>query len=278
LKSGGRVDGRLALSTLFDLARRGAVRIDEQPRQGRWGSRAFMVIRGDVPSGLRPHEREVLALAFPDGKGAQAKLSDIATRMTMKGGAFKKALTEELDQARWLSADRLAARRRLWVTAGAVLATGLLTIVIALLTRDYWGAWGVLLPAGLAVAAGVGFVLTSTIPVLSDDGLRQANRWRGFATEVKTLSRSQSGPAGAQLDHWFAYAVAFGLGAAWAKRLDAAGLADTVGWLRVVAAPNGARSSGFVAMMSGTGSAGGASGVGAGGGGGAAGGGSSGAH
>jgi hypothetical protein len=277
LKKGGRADAGLGLATLFDLARRGIVRIEEQAKESRWTPRTFMVVRHDTPARLHPHEREVIALAFPESAVNSTKLSDVATRLNLKGGGFRRAVVSEIREARWLDDDRIAARGRLLKISGAILAVAAITVLGAVVTLDVWGPWGFLVPIALALVSVVGFVMGASVSVLSDEGLRHALRWTGFGRELKALARGHSGPSGDVLAHWFAYAVALGVGAAWAKRLDAEGLTRGVEWLRAVPAADGSHHGAFTAMMSGSGGAG-AVGAGAGGaGGGAAGGGSSGA-
>ena len=272
LRKGGRADTSLGLAALFDLARRNVVRIEEQQKQSRWSPRTFMVVRRDAPAGLPPHERELLALAFPDAQTRSTKLADVAMKLNMKGAGFRKAVAEELRRARWVDEERVAARKRLYKVSGMILVLAGASAAGAVLTLDYWGAWGFMVPIALAVVSVIGFILASTLSVLSDEGLRQALRWTGFARELKSLSKGHSGPSGDVLARWFAYGVAFGAGAALAKRLDAEGLTRSVEWLRALPGAEGGAHGAFVAMMSGSGGAGAAGGAG-----GAAGGGSSGA-
>ena len=110
--SGGSPATTNALGTLFDLARRGLLSIEESPAHS-WGRRHEFTLR---PSGvsaepLRPHERGLLALLFEDKRGAardSLRLRELSTILSTRWKAFSEPLKHELDQAGFISAEQAA--------------------------------------------------------------------------------------------------------------------------------------------------------------------------
>ena len=127
------------------------------------------------------------------------------------------------------------------------------------------------MPLGLVVAGIVGCIAAATITPLSDQGLVEAARWRGFKRHLKTIaSRRYDGGADVP-PRWIVYAIAAGLAYQWSRLLKRRpDLAPA--WFLAAGPDSGAAFAVFVGGHSGGGAGGGG-----GGGGGAAGGGGSGA-
>jgi uncharacterized membrane protein YgcG len=132
--------------------------------------------------------------------------------------------------------------------------------------------WPFLLPFALCAAGIVGIVMTVSTTTLSDQGLVQAARWRGFKRHLKSaVAAKGDGPASTFKPRWVVYGIAVGLAAHWARYLKAhPGQAPR--WFQAAARDDNAAFAAFVGHHAAT-SGGGAGGAG----GGAAGGGSSGA-
>jgi hypothetical protein len=101
------------LGALFDLARRGVLRIDEGPKK--WGNRTFEVIRQPTSERLQPHELVFLAALFKKAKDDRTALSEIAS--LAYNGQFSRALDRELTVAGLRDAERSSRRGREPVTS-----------------------------------------------------------------------------------------------------------------------------------------------------------------
>jgi hypothetical protein len=96
------------LGTLFDLARRGLLRIEEGPKK--WGSRTFEVIRQSTSERLQPHEQVFLDALFHKARNERVALSEIAS--LAYNGQFSQALDQELTTAGWRDIERSNRRGR----------------------------------------------------------------------------------------------------------------------------------------------------------------------
>jgi hypothetical protein len=76
-----------------------------------------------------------------------------------------------------------------------------------------------LVPAAFALLGVAGLVFSASTTSLSNEGARRAARWRGFRTYLKSLSQNRERTAPAGLETLLPFAIATGLGAAWAKYL-----------------------------------------------------------
>jgi hypothetical protein len=267
-----------AMGTLLDLARRGVVEIEEQPSSGMFRQRAFRLEQHGSPAPLRPHEETVLAVAFEQSgqRVPQTDMAKAASRLTRRWSVCRQAVQDEMLALGLIDPERMAARQRLFRISTALLIVSIAAIAIALLLIRTSGPWPFLVPGALGLVTVAGYVLAQSISPLSDEGLRQSRRWRGFRRHLKSVAAGARPRVTNDFERFIGYAVAFGLGARWAKRL-----ASQPGGSRVPEWFHAAEGSGdsmgaFVAMMSSSASAGSGA-VGGGGTGAAAGGGSSGA-
>ena len=274
LASGGGVQALHAMGTLTDLAGRGAVRLEER-EAGRWSKRRFVAVRQSGPASLAPHERELLRVVFePQGAPeAEVGLTEVRKRVRRSWKTYQDAVKRELVAGRLIDPERVRARNRLLGFAVMVLVVAGISLFLPIVLIPKLGPWPILVPIAAVAAGLVGVTLAHQIPPLTDEGLRQAARWRGFSRQVRDLARGKRAPHRADLfERFLPYAAAFGLAAAWAKQFAGKG---APAWFREIGGAEGGLQAAFVAMMSDS-SFSSSSGAG-GGGGGAAGGGSSGA-
>ena len=131
--------------------------------------------------------------------------------------------------------------------------------------------WPFLLPFALCAAGIVGIVVAVNTSPLSDAGLVQAARWRGFKRFLKSaLKTTDSDQRYSVKPRWLVYGIAVGLATEWARYLKAhPGAAPA--WFQAAGAHEDAAFAAFVGSHAAT------SGSSGGGGGGSAGGGGSGA-
>ncbi len=277
--------GNPALATLFDLAQRGALRIDEQA--SRWG-RSFTLHREPNPGVLRPHEHGLLDALFQSKHRLEDELSlsKVGTRLGSHQKLFNKPLDEEMALAGLLDTERQAQRGRL--VAAGVLA--MLLGGVGFGAGMVWGAvssdnaqWSVL-PfaaalagggAGLFIAGLLALIVSATLSTWTEPGEREAADWKSFAAYLKDVTKGKDDLLDAtRFERYLPYAAGFNLGEAWVKRYEKQSGFAAPPWLQALHADDS--SAAFVAVMVASHSSFSSS-AGAAGGGGASGGGASGA-
>ena len=264
-----------AFATLFALAQRGVITVEEE-RRG-WGHRAFRLTRNRGTAPLRPHEQTLLETVFRGKAEAEGQLtlrkahSNIATKFS----AFRHAVAAELADAGLIDSGRQRVRKNYQAVGVGLLILGVvgMALVAGTLLQRY-GPWMFVVPGAIFVAAIMCLIAGAAHTPLSNEGVRRSAAWRAYR---KYLRATPSDGVRHDPQHspstLLPYAVALGLGAVWSK-LFKNRAAELPSWFRAASAADAHRA--FVAFVGVGGAPGGHGGV-AGGGGGAAGGGASGA-
>lgn len=269
-----------ALGAIFSLAQRGVLVIEESPEKRWYRPHEFTIRLVDpAPRDLRPHERELLDILFAtrSGRTGAVKLSEVGTRLTSKLSRFSQLLTEELRAGSLIDEERQATAKRFTVLGVVLLLMMIPLGALAVVLMSRAGGWPFLLVAAAFVLGIAAFILAGAYSPLSDEGARQAARWRGFEKYLKDVTRGREPAWDLRLfDEYLPYAATFGLAESWAKAFQKRGGAEIPAWFRTLAGAQDGGVAAFVAMTSAAHSAG-ASGTGGAGGGGAGGGGGSGA-
>lgn len=277
LAANGSPSGAHAIATLFWLAQRGVISVQEERV---WGTRSFRLRREGTRHILAPHEQALLDTVFRGTAGSDGvTMSKAHSHITLRSAKFREAVLSELSAAGLIDGGRQQVRRNYNVTGGAVLALGLVALVPVGLLLQRFGPWFFAIPAALLTVAIASFIAAGAHTPLSNEGVRRAAAWRAYKKFLKELSGAShhlhASQAGAQSSvALLPYAVALGAGMNWAKLFKQRGLELPV-WFRAASAADAHRS--FVAFVGAGAATGHGGGGGVGGGGGAAGGGSSGA-
>jgi hypothetical protein len=269
-----------AAGLLLDLARKGAVRIEETNRKI-WGSRDFLVKRQPTRKPLTPHEQTFLSVVFREGE-TEIPMSKLGSRLHSRWSRVRSTLMAEMQDAGLVDEERR--RHRIWLFAGAVVSFAAGGILLAIGVAN--GLFPDPFVNGLLTAAGAMFLLIAvaaliagaTASIWTDAGAATAQQWRAYSQYVKGVSKgSEQTPGASAVEQLLPYAAAFGAGAALVKLLKKTGSPVPLpGWFGALASVDGADVAAFVAFMSATDSSAGSS-AGAGAAAGASGGGGSGA-
>ena len=181
-------------------------------------SRAFAL--SQVPGGheLEPHEETVLRLAFAD-LGEDVSLAKARGRLARGGRRFFAVLAEEMIARGLLDPDRRAVRVRLTVMGGTLMAIGVFGALAMVPLIATYGPWVLLVGAALAAAGITGLVMAVGTSALTDEGAREAARWRGFRRHLKSVASDRETNAQPAPSRWAVYAATFGLGYYWARYL-----------------------------------------------------------
>ena len=216
LTAKGRTSGFQSVATLLDLANRGLLVVRELPR--RLGARQYVLTQIPGKHDLAEHEEEALEIAFA-GVGDEVTMSKARQRLARSAGRFARAVNSDLEQRGLLDPSRKAVRDRLTAIAIVMLvAAGVGCIAAAPFIPRFEG-WPFLLPLALAAAGVAAAVMAATTTSLSDAGLIQTARWRGFKRHLKELARRDD-PGGAPIrPRWIVYGIALGLASEWSRYL-----------------------------------------------------------
>ncbi len=216
-----------ALGTLFDLADRGFLRIDELAEKKWYREHDFVVQPVGQPVGLRPHEESLLDLLFETKKGRveQVRISDLSGRVTSSPWEkYKKALQGEMEAAGYFSEERRQARRVMLVLGGLLLAVGLGGLLLAVFLVDELGFGPFVVAGGLMALGSVGLVMGVAFSPLSDDGAETAVAWKAYAQHLRNVSKGKEAVSSPDMfERHLPYAAAFGLLPQWAKHFEKAG-------------------------------------------------------
>ena len=195
--------------------------IDESPDKRWYRNRDFDVrLQDAAPRDLRPHEQGLLALLFTGKRGPAetVKVSEMGNRLASKSKQFTEPLTAELSAANLIDPQRRATAHR-FIVIGVILLLMMLPLgaLGALLVTKY-GGWPFLLAAVAFLLSMTAFIMAGTYSPLSDEGAREAARWRSFQAYLKDVVKGRD-PAWdlALFERYLPYAAALGLAEGWAK-------------------------------------------------------------
>jgi hypothetical protein len=241
------------LGTLFDLAQRRILRIEEGPKK--WGTRTFEVIRQPVSERLQLHEQVFLEAFFHKAKNERKALNEIAS--LAYSGQFSQALDQDLTVAGLRDAERSSRRGRFVAGATLVLAFGLCLFFAGLLiggllhiTVPEVVFLGAVLGIGGALS-GIGLlalIVAVSISPLSDEGVRQASAWNSFAGYLRNITRGRESVTSPDLfERYLPYAAGLGIATEWAKFFKKQANAPIPEWF--MSLQSGMENGSFIAMM-----------------------------
>jgi hypothetical protein len=273
LASNGNISLQHAMATLFTLADRGAVVVDEEPR--RWGQHGFVVRHRAGAVALKPEESTLLDLAFPssDSREAGVPLAKVRSRIASNIRKYRTRVREELRVLGLFDDDRSRVRNSFAVCGFALLLVALALVVFAAVMSGSFGGWPFLLPVAAAIVAIASFVFHGALTPLTNEGVRRADEWRAYGRHLKEVARDRAAFTARSPAALLPFAVALGLAGHWSKFVKQRPAAVPE-WFRSLKPNDDGAFPAFIAV-GGSGDVGGAGG--GGGGGGAAGGGASGA-
>lgn len=284
LSEGASPNWNHAQGTMFSLAEKGVIIIEELPDKSWYRKHDFSIKQVDPVSGLHPHEEGFLDMLYEDKKGRSTsiKLSDMGKKIT--GSAWKKykePLQEELKQAGYLSKARKKTRTQLFVLGGLLFGLGMAGVIGTAIMAGTIGL-GPLAVAGAVALVGLsGIIFGASLSPLSDAGAETAVVWKEFNNYLKAVSKGkQAVDSPTMFEKYLPYAASFGLLQQWAKHFEKEGWTETPAYFHVLPSTTGNQSMVlFVWMATATHSSGGSAAAGGAGaaGAGAAGGGASGA-
>ena len=251
-----------ALATLFDLAERGILSIEEIEGQKWFQGRDFSIVQQNVPSGLRPHEQGLLDLLFDSKKGRQtavklSKLNGVVSGKQWK--KFSEPLEAEVKAAGYI--DKTRQTRRQWVMGGSIifLTLGILVLVgIPIGLINNFGPWPVAVAFSFFILFGIWMIVGNGLTILTDEAKAMADEWQSFHNYLKDVTRKKAAVGGTNMfNRFLPYAASYGLLHQWAKFFQKEGWTELPAYFHAVSRTGSDGMTAFVAMAGSSSSSGG---------------------
>lgn len=251
-----------ALGTLFDLAGRGLITIEETAEKKWYNNAEFSLTYHPQAANLRRHEQELLDLLFTDKSGApQTTLTSTEMGKRVTSSRWKKytdSVMDELRQGGFIDKAAEGGRIRVMAWGIVLMFLAFALFIITFLISSLFGFWPLLL---VAAVFAVGLILTivgASLSTRSVWGAQQTAAWEPFKRFLREVSRGKADlPDPAYYEAYLPYATAFGLAGDWMKGYASSGYGRVPAYFSSLTA-NGANVGAFVAIMAATSSSGGA--------------------
>jgi uncharacterized membrane protein len=201
------------IATITDLAHRGALRMEEQQKEGFLGigsGREYTFQLVDESKATRAYEQTLLKGIFR-GKTEQ-RMADLRQRFYTTIPELQKELYDEVVQAGFFPSDPNATRRK-WLGLGVV---GLiLSFVVSFGLLCALGDYSLLAvcPGMALIATAIGLiVIASHMPRKTAKGAEEAAKWLAFKRYLETIEKhSDLAVVKDKFEEFLPYGIAFGL-------------------------------------------------------------------
>jgi hypothetical protein len=241
-------------ATLFDLADRGFLTIEEVKEKKRWRGKDFELQRTSSlqDDALRPHERALLTSIFERDKHSvkTIRLSDVRNSITGRVNRYTKILKDEVNAQGLIDPQQKRKSNHLVYGGIITLVLSILaTILFAVLFGEQFSPWSLLISGAVFLNSLIALILGTTISTLTEEGLREAHAWQDFADYLKRITRGkESGYDRNTFKQYLTYATAFGLAEKWAKHFDKKEQIVTPTWFQAVTS-DAHTSAAFIGMI-----------------------------
>lgn len=272
-----------ALGTLFDLAGRGLITIEETAEKKWYNNAEFTLTYHPQVATLRRHEQELLDLLFTDKSGVPHDTltsTEMGKRITSsRWKQYTDSVMDELRQGGFLDKAAEDGRKRLMIWGGVFMFLAAALLLLVFLFGSIFGFWPLLLVGAVFIVGLILMIVGASISTRSVWGAQQAAAWEPFKRFLREVSRGKAElPDPAFYDAYLPYATAFGEADKWVNRYADSGYSRAPAYFNALSA-DGSDIAAFVVIMAAVNSSGGSASASAAGaaGAGAAGGGASGA-
>jgi hypothetical protein len=219
-------------AVLFDLVRRGVLRMDPGPSRGRWASPRPVLSSGDALAELMPWERcvrdSVLERRRPDGS---AEWRAAVSALYRRHRDFTRAVQDGMVQRGLFDPAGLEGRRAMKRRILFLLVPDALVSVAGVLLLPTLGPFALLPLGALAIVMVAAALATTTFPLRTRRGKELAASWKMFARALKQADRGTLQLDSARFAAWLPHAVALGVAPAWVKNAKRRGL-EPPEWFR----------------------------------------------
>lgn len=249
------------LATLFDLAGRGFIGIEQIREKTAFRSPDFAVTLLERPPDPRTHEEVMMDLLFTDKHGDEREVVTLSEMGRLITSSTWKEFTHTIEDEAAAEGlfDPEAKRRQKQIAgwSGALMVLGLPILLAAFLLRDVFGVWPLVTVGAIFLVACLGFIVSAGISPLSSKGLQYATAFEPFRRLLKDAAGGKTTlPDLTYFEAYLPYATAYGLAEPWVKRQAKSDFQQLPSYFRAIGA-DGAEMAAFVAVISAASSSGG---------------------
>jgi len=201
------------VASIIDLARRGAIRMEEEKKEGFLGigsGRDFIFHLEDASKATRPYEKTLIQRIFRGGE--ERRLSDLRQKFYTAIPELNKELYQEVVKGGFFPGSP-ESTRRVWSGFGcaALVGAGILAFLLLAALGDY-SMWAACPGAALAVGAVGMLIAARHMPRKTPQGAEEAAKWLAFKRYLETIEKHGDLQAAKdKFEQFLPYAVAFGL-------------------------------------------------------------------
>ncbi len=216
------------LATLFDLAARGLIRIEETAEKKWYQTNQFAITLLNRSGNLRPHENALLDLLFTDKRGASHDtilMSDMGNLITSsRWKSFTESLESEAEAQGLISREAKERGKRMMIWGGVLMVVLIPLALVVLLFGSFFGPWPLLLAGAIFMVGLFALLFGATLSPLSDRGVKLAETFDPFRRFLEQAGKGKMDvPDPAYYEAYLPYATAFGHAQPWVKQQSKAG-------------------------------------------------------
>lgn len=208
-----KADVKDIIASIVDLARRGALRMEEEKKEGFLGigsGRDFIFHLQDSSRATRPYEQTLIKRVF--GGREERRLSELRQKFYTAIPELRDQLYQELVQEGFFPRNP-ETTRRIWSGLGiaGLIIAGIIAFFFLTLLGDF-SPWVACPGVSLAVAM-VGLMIAGRhMPRKTSQGAEEAAKWLAFKRYLETIEKHGDLEAVKdKFEEFLPYAVAFGL-------------------------------------------------------------------
>lgn len=201
------------IATITDLARRGALRMEEQQKEGFLGigsGRDFIFRLADESKATRSYEQTLIKGIFSNG--TERRMADLRQRFYTYIPTLQAELYDELVRAGFFPSNPNATRRN-WMVLGIIIL--IISFVIACGLLTVLGDFSTLaICPGLAlIATALGLLFVAPhMPRKTAKGAEEAAKWLAFKRYLQTIEKhGDLAEVKDKFEEFLPYGIAFGL-------------------------------------------------------------------
>ncbi len=208
-----KADVKDIVASIVDLARRGAIRMEEEKKEGFLGigsGRDFIFRLEDPDKATRPYEKTLIDHIF--GGRDERRMSDLRQKFYKAIPELREQLYQEVVKEDFFPQNPQTTRR-IWSGLGCagLVVSGVIAFFLLAILGSY-SPWAACPGASLAVALGSLMIIGRHMPRKTPHGAEEAAKWQAFKRYLQTIEKHGDLEAAKdKFEEFLPYAVAFGL-------------------------------------------------------------------
>jgi len=229
-------------ATLFDLARRGVVELQETSDSQKQHP-SFVLEYKVHDSPLRPHEHTLLDALYK-GDENRIEVPDIGMSLVCHAKELDTSLEKEFLLTGWIDSQRKSQKSRLTMFWTVVLLLSVtISVVTAILSTRLLDSTSSFLTLAViffgisssgTILSIIGSIYTGFFSILTQTGEEQVAHWKNFQNYLKRITKGKETELHPGLfDLYLPYAIVLGMGQKWISYFQKLGGVSIPNWLKV---------------------------------------------